>query len=207
MSLLRLVNGQGIAGIAASFVLAVLLVIQKAETRRFRNESSRFEQLYRSEQSAFATTVANYRTAAEAARAHDLANAQRVAAEQHAINERTADEFEARLADARARADRLRREAAAAADPGSRSDASLPALSASARGVDQAAGEDRLPVPDALTATEQAIQLDELIKWVRQQHAVRVAGMSGERPKAAGAQAKVDNNTSSVASPAEDRSR
>ena len=207
MSLLRLVNGQGIAGIAASFVLAVLLVIQKAETRRFRNESSRFEQLYRSEQSAFATTVANYRTAAEAARAHDLANAQRVAAEQHAINERTADEFEARLADARARADRLRREAAAAADPGSRSDASLPALSASARGVDQAAGEDRLPVPDALTATEQAIQLDELIKWVRQQHAVRVAGMSGERPKAAGAQAKVDNNTSSVASAAEDRSR
>ena len=207
MSLLRLVNGQGIAGIAASFVLAVLLVIQKAETRRFRNESSRFEQLYRSEQSAFATTVANYRTAAEAARAHDLANAQRVAAEQHAINERTADEFEARLADARARADRLRREAAAAADPGSRSDASLPALSASARGVDQAAGEDRLPVPDALTATEQAIQLDELIKWVRQQHAVRVDGMSGKRPKAAGAQAKVDNNTSSVASPAEDRSR
>ena len=49
-------------------------------------------------------------------------------------------------------------------------------------GPAQATGADRLPVPDALTATEQAIQLDELIKWVR-------------------AQAKVDNNSPAVASP------
>jgi hypothetical protein len=39
-----------------------------------------------------------------------------------------------------------------------------------------------LPAPDALTATEQAIQLDELIKWIR-------------------SQAKVDNNPPPVASP------
>ncbi len=49
----------------------------------------------------------------------------------------------------------------------------------------QAAGEDRLPQSDRLTATEQAIQLDELIKWVR-------------------AQAEVDNNPAAVASPAGD---
>jgi hypothetical protein len=98
MSLLRLVNAQGIAGIAASLVLAVLLVIQKAETRRFKNESSRFERLYRSEQSAFAATVANYRAAAEAARADDLANAQRVAAAQHATTQRPPYDLEARLA-------------------------------------------------------------------------------------------------------------
>jgi hypothetical protein len=45
----------------------------------------------------------------------------------------------------------------------------VPKLSAAAGGAAQAAGQDRLPAPDALTATEQAIQLDELIKWVKAQ--------------------------------------
>jgi hypothetical protein len=173
MSLLRLLNGQGIAGIAISFALVALLVVQKAETRHWKRQSSRFEQLYRSEQSAFATTVANYRAAAEAARAHDLANAQRVAAEQHAINQRSTDELEARLADARARADRLRRETAAApGDPGGRTGSPMSGLPASASGADQAASKDRLPQSDQLIATEQAIELDELIKWAIRQHAI-----------------------------------
>jgi hypothetical protein len=58
----------------------------------------------------------------------------------------------------------------------------MPGLSASAGGTSQAAAQDRLSPTDALTATEQAIQLDELIKWVK-------------------AQAKVDNNGNGVASP------
>ena len=44
-----------------------------------------------------------------------------------------------------------------------------------------------------MIATEQAIQLDELIKWVRQQHAVRVDGMPGER-QAAAKQSAVDSS-------------
>jgi hypothetical protein len=48
----------------------------------------------------------------------------------------------------------------------------VPGLSAAARGADEAAGQDRLPRSDELTATEQAIQLDELIKWVRSQAAI-----------------------------------
>lgn len=48
----------------------------------------------------------------------------------------------------------------------------MPELSAAAAGPAQAAGQDRLPPSDALTATEQAIQLDELIKWVGAQAAV-----------------------------------
>jgi hypothetical protein len=48
----------------------------------------------------------------------------------------------------------------------------VPGLSAAPAGAAQAASQDRLPAPDALTATEQAIQLDELIKWVRAQHEV-----------------------------------
>src|SRR5947208_5064813 len=98
--ILRLLNPQGIAGIAVSLALAILLVIQKAETHHWKKQSGHFEQLYRAEQSSFAQTVANYRTAATAARAADLAGAQRVAAEQRSISERTSHDYESRLADA-----------------------------------------------------------------------------------------------------------
>jgi hypothetical protein len=168
MTLLRLISPQGIAGLATSICLALLLVLQKGETRHWKRESSRFEQLYRSEQSALAGTVANYRAAADAARAADRTNADRAAAEQRAINERTENDYEARLAAARALAQRLRLQApAAAADPGRRGTAPVPGLPAAAGEPPEAAGQDGLP--DALVATEQAIQLDELIKWVREQ--------------------------------------
>jgi hypothetical protein len=180
--ILRLLNWQGMAGIVASLALAVLLVIQKGETSHWKKESASFEQLYRQSETAFAATVANGRAAAEQARAQDKANVDRVAAEQRAINERTNNDFEVRLAAARADAQRLRLGAQAAADPGARRGASVPGVSAAARGTAQTAAEDRFPQSDRLTATEQAIQLDELIKWVR-------------------AQAEVDNNPAAVASP------
>ena len=171
--LLRLLNVQGIAGLAVGAALAILLVIQKGETRHWKHESGRFEQLYQGEQAALAGTTANYRAAAEQARAADLANANRVAAAQAAINERTSNDFEARLAAARSLAQRLRREDAnAAADPGTRAGAPVPGLPAAAVRPAEAAGEDGLSQSDALTATEQAIQLDELIKWVKAQAAV-----------------------------------
>jgi hypothetical protein len=173
MTFLRLLNVQGIAGIAVSFALAVLLVAQKGETRHWKKQSGQFEQLYRNEQSAFATTVANYRAAADAARAADQANAARAAAEQRAINQRSENALQSRLADARARAEQLRVQAQApAGDSGSRASPAMSCLPAAAGRSAQAAGEDGLPPADALTATEQAIQLDELIKWVRRQAAV-----------------------------------
>ena len=172
MTILRLLSPQGIAGLSVSICLALLLVLQKGETRHWKKQSGHFEQLYRDEQSALAGTVANYRAAADAARAADRAAAERVAAEQRSINERTEHDYEARLAVARARADRLRLEAArAAADPGSRGKPPVPGLSAAAGQSPQAAREDGLP--DRLLATEQAIQLDELIKWVKAQAKVK----------------------------------
>ena len=170
--ILRLLNPQGIAGLAASLCLGLLLVLQKGETRHWKKRSGQFEQLYRGEQSAFAGTVANYRAAAAAARAADKAAAERVAAEQRAINERTEHDYEARLADARARAHRLQLEArTAAADSGPRGSAPVPGLPAAAGQPAQASRQDGLP--DALTATEQAIQLDELINWVKSQAEVK----------------------------------
>jgi hypothetical protein len=170
--ILKLLNWQGIAGIAASLALGLLLLIQKGETRHWKKQSASFEQLYRSEQSAFSTTVANYRAAADQARAADEANVKRVAADQAAINQRTEHEFEARIAAARADAQRLRVRAEAAADPGAGRDSSMPGLSAAAGSASQGARQDRLPDTDRELATEQAIQLDELIKWVRAQAAI-----------------------------------
>ena len=181
MILLRLLNPQGVAGLAASLCLAVLLLLQKGETRHWKKSSAGFEQLYRGEQAASAATVANYRAAAEQARAADRANAERVRAEQSTISEKTNHAFEARLADARARARRLRGEIAGpATDPGARRGASVPGLPASPARPAQAAGQDRLPETDALIATEQAIQLDELIKWVKAQALVPT---SSEQPR------------------------
>lgn len=173
MSLLRLLNIQGIAGIAVSLALGILLLVQKAETRHWQKQSAQFEQLYDKGQATLSTTVAGYRAATAQAEAADKANAVRVAAEQAAINERTDDDYQARLAAARSLAQRLRGQgAAAAADPRSGAATPVPGLSAAAGGPDEAAGHDRLPPSDALTATEQAIQLDELIKWVKAQAAV-----------------------------------
>ena len=106
--ILALLGWRGIAGIGVALLLSILLAVQKIETHHWKKQSASFEQLYRQQQSAFATTVANYRAAADQAHAADQANAARVAAEQTAINERTSDEYEARLAAARADAQRLR---------------------------------------------------------------------------------------------------
>ncbi len=173
--ILRFLNWQGVAGVAATICLAALLAVQIVQTRHWRDSSADFERLYRDEQASLAMTVADARAAAELARAADRANAARVVAEQRAITERTTDDYEARLATARANAERLRLRAQAAADFGAGGGASVPSLPDRAGSAAQSPGEDRLPYSDALTATEQAIQLDELIKWVR-------------------AQAKVDNN-------------
>lgn len=136
------------------------------------------------DQAVLDRTVANYRAATALARAADQKNATRVKAEQAQISERTADDYAHRIADARAVADRLRARAAVApAHSGGGGAASVPGLSPASGGATQAAGEDRLPDTDALTATEQAIQLDELIKWIRAQAAVDVNGpQKGAKP-------------------------
>jgi hypothetical protein len=167
--ILRLFGIQGIAGLVVALCLGLLLALQKGETRHWKKQSGQFEQLYRGEQAAFAGTVANYRAAAETARAAGRAAAERVAAEQRAVSERINDDYQNRLAAARAAADRLRVQSRPAADPGSGRSASVPGLSIAAGGSHQAAREDGFPAEDRLTATEQAIQLDELIKWVKAQ--------------------------------------
>ena len=116
--ILRLLNPQGIAGLAATICLGLLLLTQKAETHHWKKQSVQFEQLYHADQAAFAQTIAGYRAAADAARAADRAAGERARAEQAAINERTANDYETRLATARTRAGELLRDAGAPANFG-----------------------------------------------------------------------------------------
>lgn len=134
---------------------------------------------------AFAQTVANYRGAAAKAEAEDKANADRVRAEQSKINQETSDAFETRLAAARATAERMRHDAQAAAYLGGGGTAPVPGVRSPAGGTSQAAGEDGFSLDDRLTATEQAIQLDELIKWVKRQAGIDVNGTVKRPPVAA----------------------
>jgi hypothetical protein len=145
--MMRLLNWQGIAGLGISLALLIMLTVQKLEAVHWKKQSESYEQLYQQEQAAFATTIASARAAADLARAADKANAERVAAEQQTINQRTANDFEARLSAARARADELRLHSQAAVDPGAGRGTPVPKLFAPAGGTAQATGQDGLPAP------------------------------------------------------------
>jgi type II secretory pathway component HofQ len=183
----RFPNLQGMIGIAAALLLLTLFLVKAGEARHWRKQSGRYEQLYLGEQGARAQTIANYRAGADAARKADLAHADRVAAEQRTISERTSHDLEARLADARARAQRLQlgQGSAAAAGGGGRA-AAVPAAGAAPGAAGRAAEENGFSVADRLLATEQSIQLDELIKWVTGQAAVEPRSGSSLSPTARG---------------------
>ena len=158
-----------IVGLGCLMLLALLV----QDRNRWKAKTAHYSELLAGERAAHAGTVANVRAAAEQARQADLANAARVRADQDDINERSKDEFESRIAAARAAAERLRAGQAAAADPGHGRGAAVPALPAASGGIAEIPGQDGFPDKDRLIATEQAIQLDALIEWTRRQHAVQ----------------------------------
>jgi hypothetical protein len=160
------------ARLGGVLLLALALILLVHDRNHWKGTAELRHQQLAQAKAAFDQTVAGYRAAAAQARAADAANAARVEAEQAAINERTEDEYQTRIAAARADARRLRRYTAAAADSGDGGRAPVPSLPAPTGGAAQSAGQDGLPDTDKLIATEQAIQLDELIKWVRAQAAV-----------------------------------
>ena len=160
------------ARLGGVLLVALALTFLVHDRNHWKGTAELRQQQLAQTKAAFDQTVAGYRAAAAQARVADAANAARVKAEQSAINERTEDEFQTRIAAARADARRLRDNQAAAANPRSGRAASMPGLPTPASGIAQAASEDRLSESDRLIATEQAIQLDELIRWVGQQHSI-----------------------------------
>jgi len=117
---------------------------------------------------AFAHQVA---ATSQRIRADMLANARRVETAQNAITEEVTRDYEARIADLRRRAERLRQARAPAAGPGG-GGASLPGAGSAAGGPDGGAADNGLSLEQRIVATEQAIQLDELQRWIRRQLAV-----------------------------------
>jgi hypothetical protein len=160
---------------AVCALLSVALLVQ--DRNRWKSVAALRQEQLVAERSAHNATVANYRAAAERARREDAQNLARVKAEQAAINERTLDDYENRISAARTHAERLRSHAqSAATSPRGGGAAPMPRLPGSAEGTAQAAGQDGLSYADRLIATEQAIQLDELIRWVEAQGKVSPDG-------------------------------
>lgn len=117
-------------------------------------------------------TAALHRIAAADAQARAAARLVRVGREQADITKEIADDYQTRLADARARANALRVSVERGrAGPDGGGAHPLSKLSDAADRTD-AAADDGLSVDQRLTATDQAIQLDALIAWITAQAAV-----------------------------------
>ncbi len=173
MSLLRLLDFKAACALAAAMLLGGLLGHAWLDARKWHRSSDRFERLYRAEQSTRLAEAQAVRIASAQAAAADAVHARQVETLQNQISQRSDHDVQTRLADVRARYQRLHqgdRDAATAASR--RTGAAVPGSGTSSHGAGQAADEAGLSGPDALIATEQAIQLDELIKWVRAQTAL-----------------------------------
>lgn len=100
----------------------------------------------------------------------DIRHARAVEQTRAQISNEVSHEYQTRLAAVRARLHGLRAAPEDAADHGEGAD--LPRLPDAAGRPDAAAAQDRLPYAAALTATEQAVQLDALQQWLRKQQEV-----------------------------------
>jgi hypothetical protein len=159
---------KALLGGAVILALTVALLIAKSDARHWQKRQE-------ATQAAFDKTVADYRAAAAKAHADDLANAQRVKSEQQQITQEVSNDYEARLADARRRADALKLRLDAQANPRPSGAAQLPAVPIAPSGSAQAPA-DGFSIAERLKATEQGIQLDELITWVERQAKIEVNG-------------------------------
>jgi hypothetical protein len=137
-------------------------------------------------QASFDQTVATYRAARDQARRDDQLNTIRVGMEQAAISQEVIDDYQARID--RLRADHARRlhAAQAIADSGGGGGSGLSGPGSAPGRADGAAGETRLPLADALIASEQAERLVALQAWVRAQAVVDMNGPGREPSPGAG---------------------
>lgn len=158
-------------------ILGVLAVYQTFQVRHWHGEATSFESQWKGEKIAHQQTIINNQRAAEKARQDDLKNIERVTREQQANADERIKSYEARLADARAAYERLRRQfPGSSANPSGAGKAPVPGAPGSAPGTDGSSGEDGFSLPDRLIATTQAIQLDELQKWIRATFKIDVNG-------------------------------
>jgi hypothetical protein len=155
-------NLQGWVGVIVAAALVALLVIQTGKTHAAEAKLANTTATLAAAQQ----TIINYQQAAETARQADAQNKARAEAEQRAVVERTKADYEARIARARADAQRLRDQLARPAHPGSTGAAPVSRPSGAGPAAPEAPADHGLSIDERLVATEQAIQLDALIDYV-----------------------------------------
>lgn len=163
-------DGRGWLELIATIAAAAALAHFGLDARHWRKQDGQDVKALQAEKAAFAKTVADYRTIATKQKAADAAMNAATVNQQQSINQEQSDEFQARLAAARARYDSLSR--TPPANPRSGSGTTVPVIPAATSGLDAATGQDGLPTDDQYLCTAQSIQLDELIKWAKAQHNV-----------------------------------
>jgi hypothetical protein len=122
------------------------------------------------EQSRFDQQVSDYRAAYQTAVANAHAAARFVEVQQERITHEVSADYQVRIADVRARYQRLLTEAKAGS--GGAGEADMSGLPGTTSGSDAGPAYCGLPAERALIATEQALQLSALQAWVRGQAGV-----------------------------------
>lgn len=149
-------------------VIVFLLLAKAGETRR----ADKWQLRATETQAAFDKTVAEVRRVRAEQKAADEAHARKVEQAQAETSQEVANDYQKRLSELRARYDALRlSKGAPAADPRRAGGENLPGVSTPSRGVDGPAPPG-LSLSDIFTCESQAIQLDELQRWIREQLAI-----------------------------------
>ena len=120
----------------------------------------------------YAQFVADVKAKTELARLQDAATKARVEREQDRITKEVSSDYQEQLAALRSRADAMRVQLAAKANPGSGRGPAVPSVPQPARGSDEAPGDTRLSLEERLIASEQALRLKALQDWNRAQASV-----------------------------------
>jgi len=148
---------------AIGFAAALLLAVGILSLTRQRDAARAG---WEAEKQAHAQTVAGYRTAAEKARADDLAHARDTEQRYAAIAQERQDDLTKRLAAARADADRYAaslRSAASTANPGGGDKPGMPVAATAASGADRAG--DATELDDARACAEAVTKAEGWQEW------------------------------------------
>ena len=152
--------------LAANSILFLMLNGRTADRDQWRDRAV-------AEEKAHQQSVANFRSATAEAQRQAQANVGRVKAEQAAINERTKNDYQARLADVDARYERVRLQLAARTDLRG-SDPAPVSIASDATCRAYAATDCDTLLARLMAAEKQAVQLVALQDWVKRQAAVKV---------------------------------
>lgn len=163
------INLRAIAAIVAGLLISGLLIYTYIVTGQRDTANARAEAA-EAREIAFAARV---KAKAEEISRRFADYSRRVEADQNRVSQEVSRDYQIRLAELRAYYDRLLRERANGAGSG-RPGATpgLPRLPDAPGGTDGAAGADGLSLAERLLASEQALRLQFLQQWVREQAAV-----------------------------------